>query len=264
MRTSEHDYRYLELEEEGRIVTLILNNPDIHNAFNEIIIKELQDCIKSLSEDPSFSIIVLTGRGKSFCAGADLKWMKKMVDFTREENIADSKELADMFEAFYKCPKPIIGRINGSAIGGGVGLVAICDMAVASDEAKFAFSEVKLGIIPAVISPYVVPKIGLSYARELFLTGQKFDAQKAMEVGLVHYVLPKDKLDDKVNEITKLLLSSGPQAMAESKELLRRIQYMEANDYKNYTIEKISDLRASDEGQEGIGAFLSKRKPNWR
>jgi methylglutaconyl-CoA hydratase len=262
--TRDYNYQYLEVKDEERIATVILNNPDIHNAFSEILIREIQDCFKSLGEDPNIGIIVLTGNGKSFCAGADLNWMRKMVDFTKEENITDSTELADMFEVLHRCSKPIVGRINGSAIGGGVGLVAVCDIAVSSDEAKFAFSEVKLGIIPAVISPYVVLKIGLSYARELFLTGQRFDAHKAKEIGLVHHVVQKEKLDEKVAEITKLLMSSGPQAIAESKELLRRVRYMGENEYKNYTIEKIAELRISKEGQEGIGAFLSKRKPNWR
>jgi methylglutaconyl-CoA hydratase len=262
--TRDYNYQYLEVKEEENIATVVLNNPEIHNAFNEVLIKEIQDCIKSLGKDPNIGIIVLTGNGKSFCAGADLKWMRKMVDFTKEENISDSTDLANMFEVMHRCPKPIIGKINGSAIGGGVGLVAVCDIAVSSEEAKFAFSEVKLGIIPAVISPYVVPKIGLSYARELFLTGQRFDAHKAKEIGLVHYVIPEDDLDEKIAEIIKLLGSSGPQAMAESKELLRRVSYMGEEEYKNYTIEKIAELRISKEGQEGIGAFLAKRKPNWR
>jgi methylglutaconyl-CoA hydratase len=259
-----YDFKDLELALDGRgVMTVTLNRPDIHNAFNDELIAELTDCFSRISEDDRVRIVVLTGAGKSFCAGADLNWMKRMVDYDREENLKDATALASMLETIDTCPKPVVGRINGSAIGGGCGLVSVCDIVVASEKAKFGFSEVKLGIAPATICPYVLRKIGPRNTRELFLTGERFDAGRGLVVGLVNYVVAPDKLDDVVNQKIDLLLTSGPRACAEVKKLVRKTFGREPADVARFTAEMIADLRVSEEGQEGIGSFLEKRKPSW-
>jgi len=242
----------------------MLNRPDVYNAFNETQIEELTDCFLKLSEDDTIYAVVLTGKGCHFCAGADLNWMKKVAGYTREQNIEDSQKMAHMFETINTCSKPVVGRINGSAFGGGVGLVAVCDYTVCNDQAVFAFSEVNLGIVPAVISRYVIPKIGTSHARALFTTGERFTAAKACNIGLVHEVCPLEELDEKTEEKVKFLKSSGPQAAKAAKKLIQKWSELQADEFRNYTVELIADLRASEEGKEGIKAFLEKRKPVWR
>ena len=259
-----YQYETLTVECEKGVVQVAMNRPDVYNAFNEMQIEELTSCFSQLSEDESVYAIILTGKGRHFCAGADLNWMKKVATYTREENVADSRKLGDMFHTIDTCPKPVVGRINGSAFGGGVGLVAVCDVAVSSDQAVFAFSEVKLGIVPAVISTYVVPKIGVSHARALFVTGERFSAKRACEIGLVHKVCPLEELDTHTDEIIHVLQSTGPRAATAAKDLLRVWSQKPPDEYRSYTEQLIADLRASEEGKEGITAFLEKRKPVWR
>ena len=256
-------YGTLEIHKEKGVVTVRLNRPEVHNAMNEKLMKELTTCFKELSSDDAIRIIVLTGNGKSFCAGADLNWMKSMAKYSKEENIQDSRLLLDLYEAIYSCPKPVIGRINGHAFGGGIGLVAVCDIAIASPGLKFAFSETKLGIIPSVISTYIARRIGLSNMKRLFITGERFISEYAKEIGLVDYVVTEEDLDAEIQKYAKWLHSSGPKSIAEIKNLVDKCQKMDAEEYKEFTVEKIAELRISDEGQEGISAFLEKRKSKW-
>ena len=256
-------YETIEIQKENNVATIFLNRPDVHNAMNEKLMKELTTCFHELGKDDSIRTIILTGKGKSFCAGADLNWMKSMAKYSKEENINDSRLLLNLYEAIYNCPKPVIGRVNGHAFGGGIGLFAVCDIIIAVPDCKFAFSEVKLGIIPAVISTYIVRKIGLSNMRRLFLTGERFNSEYAKEVGLIDYVITPEELDEKIKNYTELLQSSGPIAIVEVKKLIDSCENMDREKYKEHTVEKISELRVSKEGQEGINAFLEKRKSKW-
>jgi methylglutaconyl-CoA hydratase len=222
--------------------------------------KELTSCFKELYHDNS-RCIILTGKGKSFCAGADLNWMKSMVNYSREENIKDSRLLVNLYETIYSCPKPVIGRINGHAFGGGIGLIAVCDIAIALPNLKFAFSEVNLGIIPSVISTFIAPRVSPANMRRLFITGERFDSQTALQIGLLDFVV--EDLDEKVEFYVEKLKSSGPVAIKEVKNLIRNLMEMDIKRYKEFTVEKIAELRISEEGQEGISAFLEKRKPRW-
>ena len=256
-------YETIEIQKSKDIVTVCLNRPEVHNAMNEKLMKELTSCFKDLSSDDSVRTIILTGNGKSFCAGADLNWMKSMAKYTKEENVKDSKLLLDLYEAIYNCPKPVIGRINGHAFGGGLGLFAVCDITIAVPDCKFAFSEVKLGIIPSVISTYIVRRIRLSTMRRLFITGERFNSEYAKEIGLIDYVVPQEEIDEKIEKYVELLQSSGPNAMKEVKNLVNACEKMDRDSYKKHTVNKISELRVSEEGQEGINAFLEKRKSKW-
>jgi methylglutaconyl-CoA hydratase len=213
--------------------------------------------------DDNTRIIILTGKGKSFCAGADLNWMKSMAKYSKEENIEDSRLVFDLYETIYTCPKPVIGRVNGHAFGGGLGLFAACDIAIAIPDCKFAFSEVKLGIIPAVISTYIIRRIGKSNMRRLFITGERFNSEYAKEVGLIDFVVPEEELDEKIQKYVELLRSSGPKAIEEVKKLVDAYEKMEVEKYKEHTVKKIAELRISQEGQEGINASLEKRKTKW-
>lgn len=257
-------YETLTLEKKEGIAEVCLNRPQVHNAFNEVVVKELTEVFNRLEKDEDVWLIILTGKGKSFCAGADLNWMKKMVNYSWEENVADSLEMSKMFETIDRCPKPVLGKVNGSAFGGGVGLVCVCDIAVGCEDSLFAFSEVKLGIIPAVISPYVAKRIGIARTRELFLSGERINGKRAAEIGLLNYAVKKEELDSKVQEKVKFLRSSGRKAMKEVKRLLRKMTELDPQSFKNFCAEKIAELRASEEGQEGLAAFLEKRKPSWR
>lgn len=256
-------YETIEVFKEKDVVTVQLNRPEVHNAMNKKLMKELTSCFKELSQDDNTKIIILTGSGKSFCAGADLNWMKSMVKYSIEENIQDSKLLLDLFETIYNCPKPAIGRINGHAFGGGLGLLAICDITIAVPGLKFAFSEVKLGIIPSVISTFIVKRIGIANMRRLFITGERFDSEYAKKIGLIDYVVPKEKFDAEIQKCAEQLRSSGPRAIQEVKNLVNKCQQMDVKRYKEFTVKKIAELRVSQEGQEGINAFLEKRKSKW-
>ena len=255
-------YENLIVEESEDVLSVTLNRPDVHNAFNDDLIGEAIDLFAGLQTGAR--AIVLRSNGPSFCAGADLNWMSRMVSYTREENVRDSSALAKMFSLMDACPVPIIGRIQGAAIGGGVGLVAVCDIAISTRAAKFGLSEVKLGILPAVISPYVIGKIGPSHARALFLTGERFDAERALRIGLVHRVVEDTQaLDDAVTETIAQIRSSGPEAVRECKKLIAHVAAHEAVDSIPYTIDAISTRRTSEEGQRGMQAFLDKEKAPW-
>jgi methylglutaconyl-CoA hydratase len=256
-------YTSIDLHQDGPTATITLARPDLHNAFDAAMIGELRDCFTALASDETARVVVLTGAGASFCAGADLHWMRDSLDWTHEQNLADADALAAMFEAAWALPKPLIGRINGAALGGGAGLVACCDLAVAADTARFGFSEVKLGLLPAVIAQYVVPKIGVSQARALFVSGERFSAERAFEIGLVHAVTGADGLDATVQSLAARLLSSGPAAAGAAKRLVDAVWALERGAARRYVVEAIAEARAGAEGQEGVRAFLEKRKPFW-
>ncbi len=257
-------YETLELKRSEETVTIFLNRPEVHNAMNEPLMKELIDCFKELEHDNNCRVIILTGKGKSFCAGADLNWMKSMVDYSKEENIKDSNLLLDLYDLIYHCPKPVIAKVNGHAFGGGLGLFAVCDLAIAVPECKFAFSEAKLGIIPSVISTFIARRIiGIAHMRRLFITGERFTSAEAQGFGLIDMVVSKEEIDDKVKKYCSILKSSGPKAIIEIKKLIDNYEHLSIEEYKKQTVEKIAELRISKEGQEGINAFLEKRKTNW-
>lgn len=260
---SDKRYETISVEREGKLARLWLDRPDVHNAFNSAMIRELRAALRDLREDAAVRVVVLSGKGKSFCAGADLNWMREIIRFSYEQNLQESLELADFLYELYALPKPTIARVNGAAIGGGAGFLSACDIVVASAEAKVGLSEVKIGLVPACIAPYIVRRIGESLARQYFLTGERIDAHRALEIGLANAVVEEVRLDAKVEEIAWLLLSSGPEALAGCKELLRRVPGMGFEEAKRFTAEMIAGLRVSREGQEGMAAFLEKRKPNW-
>jgi len=256
-------YDTIEVHIEKNIVTVYLNRSEVHNAMNEKLMKELTTCFKELTKDNNVRVFIITGKGKSFCAGADLNWMKSMAKYSKEENIEDSRLLLNLYEAIYSCPKPVIGRINGHAFGGGLGLFAVCDITIAVPNCKFAFSEVKLGIIPSVISTYIVKRIGLSNMRRLFITGERFNSEYAKSIGLIDHVVIEEELDNEINKYAMLLLSSGPNAIKEVKKLADNYENFNIKKFKEHTVRKIAELRVSEEGQEGINAFLEKRKTKW-
>jgi len=256
-------YDTIEIKEQEDITTIILNRPELHNAMNEKLMKELTSCFKKINNDDQKKIIILTGKGKSFSAGADLNWMKSMANYSKEENIEDSRLLSDLYETIYNSPKPIIGHINGHAFGGGIGLIAVCDITIAPPDKKFAFSEVNLGIIPSVISTYIVKRIGISNMRRLFITGEIFNSQYANKIGLIDYVVNEKEIDEEIQKNIMKLRTSGPKAIKEVKKLIEKYEHIDLDKYKEHTVNKISELRISEEGQEGIKAFLEKRKPKW-
>lgn len=258
------DQGIVQVSVKDGVRTITLNRPDIRNAFDDKLIAELTACFGRLSKDASIRVIVLTGAGKAFCAGADLNWMKAMVNYSKEENLRDSTAMTRMFKVIDECPKLVIGRINGAAIGGGAGLVAVCDIAVAREDAVFAWSEVKLGLVPAVISPYVLARIGPAKAREYFLTGDKFSAPRAREIGLIDYLAKDDaSMDALISEKVKALMTSGPEAVSAAKELIRMVRTCPDDQVAKRTADIIANLRTSKEGQEGMRSFLEKRSPSW-
>jgi len=260
-------YKMLTINSDGRVARVTLNRPEIHNAFNEVVISELTAAMKELAAQAGgadgLRVVVLTGAGKSFCAGADLNWMKKMAAYTYEENIKDALALADLMYTIYTCPLPTIARVNGSAFGGGVGVASACDIVVASTEARFSLSEVKLGLVPACIAPYVIERVGQRNAREFFLTGERISAQKALEIGVANKIAAPDELDGIVDGYIAHLLSSSPQALRWAKDLVSKTPKMKLDECRQFNAEMIAKLRVSEEGQEGISAFFEKRKPNW-
>ena len=245
------------------VARISLNRPDVHNALNEKLIAELTEALERFGSASWIKAIVVTGMGKSFCAGADLEWMGKMASYTHDENLADAGALQKLLHTLYTCPKITIASVNGAAMGGGAGLVAACDYAVASTTASFAFSEVKLGLIPAVISPYVVEKIGHGAARALCATGRRFDAVTALRIGLVQETCAPEDLYATVNSVLTDAFVGGPLAVRETKQLLRQIDGLTPTEAAAFTVPAIAGARVSDEGQEGIRAFLEKRKPSW-
>lgn len=253
---------FILVSQEGPVARVMLNRPDVRNAFNEEVIAELTAWAESVPSSGA-RVAVLAGAGKAFCAGADLNWMSRMVGYSREENVRDASAMAAMFNALDTLPIPLIGRVHGAALGGGVGLAAVSDIVVASDDAIFGFTEAKLGILPAVISPFAVQKIGMSAARELFLTAARFSAARAKEIGLVHAVCPESELDATVDGYVRELLTSAPQAVAGAKRLIAEIANRPAASVAGVTAETIARHRVSAEGQDGMRAFLEKRKAGW-
>ncbi len=257
--------RDIELRRQDAVLTVALNRPESHNAMTPGLVAELTAVFRQLAEDETVRLIVLTGVGRSFCAGADLGYMRAAADYDMTENVADGKAIFDLMLAVDSVPKPVIGRINGSAIGGGVGLVSCCDSVAAVARATFGFSEARLGIVPAVISPFVVARIGAGHARELFLSGERFSAQRAYEIGLVHHLVNDEaRLDEVVAERVDQFMQAAPGAQAEAKELIRAVAERSGDDLRDYVSRLIAERRASDEGREGMGAFLEKRRPTWQ
>ena len=256
----------VETIRQGAVVHLVMNRPEVHNAFDDGLIEDLTAALVAVDADDAARAVVLTGAGASFSAGADMRWMRGMAQASEAENTEDSLRLAALMRTLQFLSKPTIARVNGAAFGGGVGLVACCDIAIAADGAKFALSEVKLGLVPAVISPYVVAAVGLRQARRLFVTGEIFDAAAALEMGLVHETVPAAALDATVDGVLELLTKGGPVAQREAKRLALSMggmvpETMERTDAFNAAL--IARLRVSAEGQDGLSAFLAKSRPSW-
>lgn len=255
-------YQTIETRLDEEVLTILLNRPEVHNAFNETMLRELADCFENM--DPSLLCVILRGKGRSFCAGVDLNWMKAVSTNSYEQNYSESLLLSKCFYAIYTCSRPTIAVVHGVSLGGANGLLSACDLAYCTDEATFSLSEVKIGIVPACISPYVIKRVGEYGARELMLTGRRITGKEAEHFRLVNRSVPADRLEETVADVTALLRTSGPKAMSHCKTLIdqvaNKLTLMEAYDY---TARMIADIRASDEGQEGMNAFLEKRKPNW-
>jgi methylglutaconyl-CoA hydratase len=258
-----YDTILLEFSHNKRIATVTMHRPEVHNALNTRLLADLKTVFQELSSDDNLSGVILTGAGKSFSAGADILMMQVAASSTQAENQLEATRLAETFEAINTFPIPVIARVNGAAMGGGLGLLAVCDIVIAVETARMAFSEVKLGLAPAVISPFVVRKIGVSHARRLFVTGERFNATLAREIGLVHMLVPQTELDAAVESTVQELLSGGPYAQRACKALARDISPMDAEAARTLTTETIARLRVSPEGQEGLHAFLAKRQPVW-
>ena len=254
----------LTISREGKTATVTLNRPDVRNAFNETTIAEITQAFRDLGDDVDLRAIVLAANGPAFCAGADLNWMKKMAGYTHAENQADALQLAEMLRTIYLCPKPVVAKVQGDCYAGGMGLVAACDIIVAADEVNFCLSEVKLGLIPATISPYVIKAMGENASRRYFLTAERFGAREALRIGFAHDVVAADALDFKVGEIVKVLVNNSPNAVREAKVLVREVAGQTVNDaLLADTAERIAQIRASEQGREGVASFLEKRKPSW-
>jgi len=254
---------FLAIDESGPVVRLTLNRPEVRNAFNEALIGEIAAWAEGVRAGGRTRVAVLAAEGPAFSAGADLAWMSKTIGYSREENLRDARGLARMFAALDALPIPLVGRIQGAALGGGAGLAAVCDIAIAAEHAVFGFTEARLGILPAVISPFVIAKIGRSAARELFLTGRRFTAARAREIGLVHAVVPAAELDSTIDVQIADLLACGPEAIEGAKALIARVAGRPPSDVAELTAETIARHRTSAEGQEGMRAFLEKRQPAW-
>lgn len=254
----------LTLTHHGGIARLTMNRPEVHNAFDDALIAELTTALERLAGESSVQVVVLAAAGKSFSAGADLNWMRRMAQFSREDNLADALGLGRLMQALDTLPQPSVARVQGAALGGGVGLVACCDIALACEQAVFGFSEVKLGLIPAVIAPYVVRAMGERQARRYFATGERFDACRARELGLVHEVLPAEELTPGLERILETLAGNAPGAMVEAKRLAGFVARAPLDQTMlDETARRIAERRASSEGREGVAAFLEKRRPSW-
>ena len=255
---------HLNINVLGAVATVTLNRPEVRNAFNDEVILEVTAAFKDLSARTDVRCIVLAANGTAFCAGADLNWMRSMADYTREQNLEDAGRLAEMLRTVYECPKPTIARIQGDVYAGGTGLAAACDIAVAVDTAGFCLSEVKLGLLPSTISPYVIRAMGARAAHRYFLTAERFSAAEALRIGFVHEVVAADALDAKVAELTQALVNAGPAAVKGCKKLVQDVAgYDITPELLAMTVGSIADVRVSPEGREGLQSFLQKRKPNW-
>jgi methylglutaconyl-CoA hydratase len=258
------NYDTLTLETSGAVATITLNRPGLRNAFNEQAIAELDAAFTALGQVDAIRAIVLAANGAAYCAGADLNWMKKMAGYSEDENRADAMALANMLRSIYACPKPVVAKVHGDCYGGGVGLVAACDIAIAAEDAHFCLSEVKLGLIPATISPYVIKAMGENAARRYFLTAERFNAREALRIGFVHDVATVSSLDGQVGAIANALAANSPNAVREAKALVRDIASQGVTDaLVADTAHRIARIRASSEGREGVASFLERRKPSW-
>jgi methylglutaconyl-CoA hydratase len=256
--------KHLELRYDAGVATVSLNRPEVRNAFNDEVIAELTAVFSELGERDEVRCVVLAGNGPAFCAGADLNWMKRMAGYTREQNLEDATALANMLRVLYRCPKPTIARVQGDVYAGGTGLVAVCDIAVSADTAQYCLSEVKLGLIPATISPYVIRAMGERAAHRYFLTAERFSAAEALRIGFVHEVVQAGQLDARVAELSQALVQAGPAAVKACKELVQDVGGRNITQLLiDRTVQNIADIRVSDEGREGIQSFLGKRKPAW-
>ncbi|WP_313570847.1 enoyl-CoA hydratase/isomerase family protein [Comamonas terrigena] len=257
-------HRYLTLTVNAGVATVTLTQPEIRNAFSDEVILEITEAFRVAGERPDVRAVVLAAEGTAFCAGANLNWMRRMADYDRAENLQDAGALAEMLRTIYHCPKPTIARVQGDVYAGGMGLVAACDMAVAAENAGFCLSEVKIGLVPGTIAPYVLRAMGARAGHRYFLTGERFDAAEALRIGFVHQVVAAEQLDDAVDSLLKALLMAGPDAVRTCKKLVLDVAEREINaQLIASTVEVIADIRASEEGKEGVQAFLSKRKPSW-
>jgi methylglutaconyl-CoA hydratase len=254
----------LKLEIRNKVAYVVLDRPDVHNAFNDDLVKQITEAFTQLGQRDDVRVIVLRANGKSFCAGADLNWMKRMVDYSFEQNVADARALGAMFLAIAKCPKPVIARVHGAALGGGAGLVAACDIGIALESVQFGFTEVKLGILPAVISPFVIAKIGPGRAREFFITGERFLAPVALNLGLIQHVASHEPaLDALVDSKISQIVTSAPTAIAAAKELVLGVTALTLESAIEFAADAIARSRAGAEGQAGMKAFLERQKPPW-
>jgi len=259
-----NSYETLEIEHAGQVATIWMNRPEVFNAFNETLIQDLSDACAALEADTSVRVVVLAGRGKHFSAGADLNWMKRAAAHGHEENLADARRFAGMLRALSDLSKPTIARVQGAALGGGTGLAAACDMAIAAEDAAFSTSEVKFGIIPSVISPYVLRAIGPRHALRYFQTAERINAQRALAIGLVGEVVAVDALDEAISTLAKTLIVGAPQAQKAAKDLIAAVAGRPIDDViSEETAQRIARQRATDEARDGISAFLEKRSPAW-
>lgn len=257
-------YTTLDIDIQDGIATVWLNRPDVRNALNEEVIRELTGAVRALGANPEVRVVVLAGRGIAFCAGADLSWMKRMAEYSHVENRASALELAQMLHALHTCPKPTIARVHGAAVAGGMGLASACDLRVAAPAAEFCLTEVRIGLVPATISPYVVQAMGAAAARRYMLTAERISAAEAQRMGYVHALASTGLIDEAVGHFAKALLAAGPDALARTKKLLTEVtDHPVDSALLGLTADVIADVRASPEGREGIGAFLQKRKPGW-
>ncbi|HEY8320987.1 MAG TPA: enoyl-CoA hydratase-related protein [Candidatus Baltobacteraceae bacterium] len=253
----------IRVDRQAGVARVTLGRPEVRNAFNAEVIAELHAAFEQIGRDEGVYAVVLAGDGKVFCGGADVNWMRASLDLPHDRNVEDARAMSEMFRAIDRCPKPTVARIQGAALGGGAGLAAVCDVVVASDDALFGFTETKLGIIPAVISPFVLAKIGPSHARALFLTGERFDALRAHAIGLVHQVVAADALDSAVDRILGELRTAGPQAVAAAKRLIADVGALSYDETRDHTAHAIAKQRTGAEGQEGLRAFLERRSAGW-
>lgn len=257
-------YTTLNIRRAGHVATVTLDRPDVRNAFNELTIAEITRAFRELGAQSDLRAIVLAANGPAFCAGADLNWMKKMAGYTHAENQADALQLAEMLRTIYLCPHPVVARVQGDCYAGGMGLVAACDIVIAAEPVQFCLSEVRLGLIPATIAPYVIKAMGEQAARRYFLTAERFDAAQALRLGFAHEVVAVEALDDKVAEIVKALVNNSPHAVQQAKVLVREVSGQTVNDaLLADTAQRIAHIRASEQGREGVASFLEKRKPAW-
>jgi methylglutaconyl-CoA hydratase len=254
----------VDVERNGPVASVWIDRGEVRNAFDGATVRALHEAVRAVSGRDDVRAVVIGGRGPCFCAGADLQWMRTAAGFTHEENLADARALADLFLALDACPKPVVARVHGAALGGGAGLVATADLAVAAAGTQFGFTEVRLGLVPSVIAPYVLRKIGEAAARELFLTGERFDAAKARTIGLVQTVVPEGELDAAVEGRVRELLQGAPGALAAAKRLIRDVAGRAVEDVRELTVERIAERRSSAEGREGVAAFLERRGASWK